>query len=206
MISKCVKEGTIIPVHCPIDDFDGSYPINWEPHNLFDYEYYEDYDYSVTIDANFRAIKSDEKQYEAHEITCHAEEQFYHAIIIVTGKKMTLFMLSDTYTIMTDTDNPVLPIQLSLEKGEEANSLTILWKNPTTSSSNVQADYYNYQILVNVTDSYETTFSYSSEVMNPEVRYKGLNLTGLECKHVEVTISLPGNCEGKTASGALLIS
>ena len=97
MISKCVKEGTIIPVHCPIADFDGSYPINWEPHDLFDYEYYEDYDYSVTIDANFRAIKSDEKQYEAHEITCHAEEQFYHhAIIIVTGKKITLFTLFDT--------------------------------------------------------------------------------------------------------------
>ena len=96
MISRCVKEGTIISVHCPIADFDGSYPINWEPHNLFDYEYYEDYDYSVTINANFTAIKSDEKQYETHEITCHAEEQFYHhTIMIVTGKKMTLFMLSD---------------------------------------------------------------------------------------------------------------
>ena len=73
-------------------------------------------------------------------------------------------------------------------------------------SSNVQADYYNYQISVNVTDGYETTFSYSSEVMSPEVRYEGLNLTSLECKHVEVAISLPGNCEEKTASGALLIS
>ena len=70
----------------------------------------------------------------------------------------------------------------------------------------MQADYYNYQILVNVTDGYETTFSYFSEVMNPEVKYEGLNLTGLECKHVEVAIFLPGNCEKKTASGALLIS
>ena len=206
MISRCVKEGTIIPVHCPIADFDGSYPINWEPHDMFDYEYYEDYDYSVTIDANFTAIKSDEKQYyETHEITCHTEGQFYHAIIIVTGKKMTLFMLPDTYAIIADADNPVLPIQPSLEKGE-ANSLTILWKNPIISSSNVQADYYNYQITVNVTDGYETTFSYSSGVKDPEVKYGGLNLTGLECKHVEVTISLPGNCEEKTASGALLTS
>ena len=119
---------------------------------------------------------------------------------------MTLFMLPDTYAIIADADNPVLPIQPSLEKGEEANSLTILWKNPIISSSNVQADYYNYQISVNVTDGYETTFSYSSGVKDPEVKYKGLNLTGLECKHVEVTISLPGNCEEKTASGALLTS
>ena len=99
----------------------------------------------------------------------------------------------------------VLPIQPSLEKGED-DTLAISWDNPSTTLNRDSEVYYNYQFRVNVTDGYQTTLNYSAEAHNKIARYEGLNLTGLECKHVEVAISLPGNCQEKTVSGALLIS
>ena len=59
---------------------------------------------------------------------------------------------------------------------------------------------------MNVTDGPETTYTYQSEAHNERVRYEGIDLTGQECKEVEIAVSLPGNCKEKTVTGALLIS
>ena len=113
-----------------------------------------------------------------------------------------MFTISSTFP---DVHNSVLPIQPYLEKGK-GDTLNLYWTNPHTTFTSREAVYYHYKIRVNVTDGYYTTLTYSSEAHNKISRYEGLNLTGLECKHVEVAISLPGNCQEKTVSGALLIS
>ena len=59
---------------------------------------------------------------------------------------------------------------------------------------------------MNVTDGPQTTYTYQSEAHNERVRYEGIDLTGQECKEVEIAVSLPGNCKEKTVTGALLIS
>ena len=74
--------------------------------------------------------------------------------------------------------------------------------NPFTSDENAA---YDFKVKVNVTDGYKSIMSY--QLMASQLWTNvTLNLTGLECKHVEVAISLPGNCQEKTVSGALLIS
>ena len=113
-----------------------------------------------------------------------------------------MFTISST---LPDVHNSVLPIQPYLEKGK-GDTLNLYWTNPHTTFTSKEAVYYHYKIRVNVTDGYHTTLNYYSEAHNPIARYEGFNLTGLECKHVEVAISLPGNCQEKTVSGALLIS
>ena len=60
-------------------------------------------------------------------------------------------------------------------------------------------------IEISVTDGYQSNQSYQLMASQPWANIS-LNLTGLECKHVEVAISLPGSCQEKTVSGALLIS
>ena len=64
---------------------------------------------------------------------------------------------------------------------------------------------YDFEIKINVTDGYQINRSYQLMAYQPRANIT-LNLTGLECKHMEVAISLPGNCQEKTVSGALLIS
>ena len=56
-----------------------------------------------------------------------------------------------------------------------------------------------------MTDGNQTTEIYPLEAHQPGAN-KSIDLTGLECKPVEVAISLPGNCEEKKILGALLIS
>ena len=110
------------------------------------------------------------------------------------------------FKIETDTINNildyVLPIDPHLRKGDN-NSLHLIWENPYNTS-----DYpatYDFEIKINVTDGYQSNQSYHLRASQPQANIT-LNLTGLECKHVEVAISLPGNCTEKTVSGALLIS
>ena len=65
---------------CPIED---DYYIFWLPAggDLLDYD-----DENPT-NATFAATLSADKRYETHEITCDNEEQYFHAMIIVTGNK-----------------------------------------------------------------------------------------------------------------------
>ena len=74
--------------------------------------------------------------------------------------------------------------------------------NPFTSDENAA---YDFKVKVNVTDGYKSIMFYKLMASQLWANVT-LNLTGLECKHVEVAISLPGNCPEKTVSGALLIS
>ena len=96
--------------------------------------------------------------------------------------------------------DPVLPIHPYFEKGD--SSLHLIWMNPYTSNKNAA---YDFEIKINVTDGYQSNQSYQL-MASQSCATITLNLTGLECKHVEVAISLPGNCQEKTVSGALLIS
>ena len=105
----------------------------------------------------------------------------------------------------TDAKDPVLPIQPSLTKGE-GESLTISWNNPSTKFTSAEEVYYQYRIQVNVTGrSHQATYNYLSEA-HKNSSYEAIDLTGLECQRVEVSVSLPGNCKEKTVYGALLIS
>ena len=65
--------------------------------------------------------------------------------------------------------------------------------------------YYNYAVRVSVTDGYQLTEHLYVEV-HKQLVIMSLNLTGFECKNVDVEVSLPGNCEDKRISGVLLIS
>ena len=94
----------------------------------------------------------------------------------------------------------VLPINPYLKKRD--SSLHLIWMNPFTSDENAA---YNFMVKVYVTDGYQSIMSYNLKASQLWVNFT-LNLTGLECKHVEDAISLPGNCQEKTVSGALLIS
>ena len=82
LVSQCVTDGVVIDLECPaegfnVDDYDY---ITWLPEGLVDYE-----DYSTT--GTLTAVLSDGREYETHEITCdYQPDQFYHAIIIITGE------------------------------------------------------------------------------------------------------------------------
>jgi hypothetical protein len=180
MISRCVTDGTELSFLCPIDD-----EVDWY---FYDVEY--DYD-SNEASATFTLTSTGYSQgyYEPYEVSCLFEdEEPHHAIIIVTGVQ-----------------DPVLPIQLFLEKGKGEN-LTISWNNPSTTFTSTDNINYEYRIRVNVTDGPQTTYTYQSEAHNEWARYEGIDLTGQECKEVEIAVSLPGNCKEKTVTGALLIT
>ena len=74
--------------------------------------------------------------------------------------------------------------------------------NPFTTPESVA---YDFKVKVNVMDGYKSISSYKLMAFHLWANIT-LNLTGLECKHVEVAVSLPGNCQEKTVSGVLLIS
>ena len=82
LASQCVTDGVVIDLECPAEGFnadDYDY-ITWLPEGLVDYE-----DYSTT--GTLTAVLSAGREYETHEITCdYQPDQFYHAIIIITGE------------------------------------------------------------------------------------------------------------------------
>ena len=116
-----------------------------------------------------------------------------------------MFTTHILHILTAGVQDPVLPIQLFLEKGKGEN-LTISWNNPSTTFTSTDNINYEYRIRVNVTDGPQTTYTYQSEAHNEWARYEGIDLTGQECKEVEIAVSLPGNCKEKTVTGALLIS
>ena len=98
----------------------------------------------------------------------------------------------------------MLPITPYLQKGS-GHTLNLIWDNPETDFESKDDVYYNYTVRVSVTDGYQLTEHLAVEAHNQSV-IKSVNLTSLECKHVDVEVSLPGNCEDKRISGVLLKS
>ena len=113
--------------------------------------------------------------------------------------------MDQCFSFRADSQNPVLPIITpSLQKGT-GDTLVLMWRNPISTFREVDEVYYNYTIVVNVTNGYQLTRSLDVE-SHIRVTHMSINLTGHECKHVEIRVSLPGNCEDKIISGSLLIS
>ena len=98
----------------------------------------------------------------------------------------------------------MLPIEALLEKGI-GDTLNFIWVNPNTSFIDIDDAYYNYSIVVNVTGGYQVSESYDVEA-HIRTTHMSINMSGFECKRVDVSISLPGNCEDKKFFGSLLIS
>ena len=63
--------------------------------------------------------------------------------------------------------------------------------------------YFNYTVVVVGEDGYRQMLSLDVESHIPP--QLPLDLTGQECKHLNISISLPGNCEAKQQTAALLI-
>ena len=94
MVSQCITNNTdAVEFRCPAVDVENYYYIYWFSRND-DYLYYVD-DSEERIDATFdaRIPVNKERGYESHEITCRygaegddSDQQFYHAIVVVTGK------------------------------------------------------------------------------------------------------------------------
>ena len=88
MLSQCVKDGTVIHLQCPVDDFDEDEDyITW----TLGFEYETDYNYDFGtggLNANVTINWSGNVAgYDVEEITCQLEQShFKHAVIIVTGK------------------------------------------------------------------------------------------------------------------------
>ena len=85
LVSQCVKDGTEVQMQCPLED--GVDYTSWE---LSDDDW--DYDYDSSEDGrniSLTAILSG-GDYDIQEVTCdfvyNEERQYFHAVIIVTGK------------------------------------------------------------------------------------------------------------------------
>lgn len=103
--------------------------------------------------------------------------------------------------------DPVLPIQPSLVRDitSSADKLTLTWDNPPSTFGDIHEVFFNYSIMVNVTGGYNTTLNYSLEVHEERANIS-IDLSGQECKQVEVAISLPGTCQERRVFGMLLKS
>ena len=98
---------------------------------------------------------------------------------------------------------PVFPI---LEKGRNDSTLTLTWENPQSTYIDVDDVYFNYTVTVNITAAgghYYNTLSYKLDVESHEKPNTLVYLS--ECQLVDISISLPGNCEDKKISGSLPI-
>ena len=111
---------------------------------------------------------------------------------------------ASSVSLGTDEHSPTLPIFPTLQKGNN-QTLNLVWENPSTSFEDSNDVYYNYTIKMNVADGYQITLSHDVEAHNT-LSVVSLELWGHECKQVNISISLPGNCEDKKISGSLLIS
>ena len=98
----------------------------------------------------------------------------------------------------------MLPIQPSLTKGD-GQTLNVTWENPLTTFEDKDDVYYNYSIIVNITDSHQQVIPHDVEA-HVRTASRSIDLTGLECSRVDVGISLPGNCRDQEISGYLWIS
>lgn len=110
-----------------------------------------------------------------------------------------------SFYIPADQDNSMLPISPTLQKGNNT-TLNLSWENPNTTFKDEHDVYYNYTVRVNVSDGYTTTLSVDIEAHTPKTTLVLPDLTGLQCKQVDIGISLPGNCAERKISGSLLIS
>ena len=108
-------------------------------------------------------------------------------------------VLDSSIILYADDHNPVLPVSPVLQKGSNDSSLSLIWDNPSlTDDGDV---YFNYTVRVNIKGGDQYSLSYNVE--SHETPIKTLYL--FECQQVDISVSLPGNCEAKKISGLLPI-
>ena len=100
-----------------------------------------------------------------------------------------------------DQHRATLPIFPVLERGRNGSTLTLTWDNPHTTFVDDDNVYFNYTVSVNTTEGLHYTQRYDVESHDKP----NIHLHLSECQHVDISISLPGNCEDKKITGSLPI-
>ena len=103
----------------------------------------------------------------------------------------------------SDKQEPEIPVSPTLHKTSK-HGLNLSWEHPNSDFKEGDNVYFNYTVVVVGEDGYHQTWSLDVESHIPPKL--SLDLTGQECKHLNISISLPGNCEAKQQTAALLIS
>ena len=111
-------------------------------------------------------------------------------------------MLYSSYTLFADEQDPEIPVSPTLHRTSK-HGLDLTWDHPNSNFKEGDDVYFNYTVVVVGEDGYHQIWSLDVESHIPPRLH--LDLVGQECKHLNIGISLPENCEAKQQTTALLI-